>query len=127
MEDSSSKRLYVLNHHIYEYRKGLRRLVLFTAVRTQQTYIEERLRRAHIEYYIQAINHSGINVFFGHKACIDVIRSFGCPSLRDLTPEQDFILGTLLGYDTVAQCARYVERVHFQCDRDCEHCVQRNQ
>jgi len=31
-------------------------------------------------------------------------------SLSDLTDEEDFILGTMLGYDRVKQCERYLKR-----------------
>ena len=31
-------------------------------------------------------------------------------SLDDVTPEEDFILGAMLGYDICAQCERYCER-----------------
>ncbi len=30
--------------------------------------------------------------------------------LNQLTPEEDFILGTMLGYDLCAQCERFCER-----------------
>ena len=30
--------------------------------------------------------------------------------LSQLTPEEDFILGAMLGYDICAQCERYCER-----------------
>ncbi|WP_270750017.1 DUF2023 family protein, partial [Fusobacterium hominis] len=31
-------------------------------------------------------------------------------SLKDFTPEEDFILGVLLGYNVEQQCKRYIER-----------------
>jgi hypothetical protein len=31
-------------------------------------------------------------------------------SLSNLTDEEDFILGTMLGYDRVKQCERYLKR-----------------
>ncbi|NOQ22345.1 MAG: DUF2023 family protein [Candidatus Aegiribacteria sp.] len=37
--------LKVLNHHVYEYRKGLRDLVLHTLPMTLKNHAEERLRR----------------------------------------------------------------------------------
>ena len=50
-----------------------------------------------------------LNVFFGDKPCVDVIKSFNQPHLSKLNPEQDFILGVLLGYDKTKQCERYLK------------------
>lgn len=38
--------------------------------------------------------------------------------LNLLTPEEDFMLGTMLGYDICAQCERYCERKN-RCNRQC--------
>ncbi|MBN2063189.1 MAG: DUF2023 family protein, partial [Sedimentisphaerales bacterium] len=32
----------------------------------------------------------------------------GKPKLSDFTPEEDYILGIMLGYDRLKQCQRYV-------------------
>ena len=40
--------------------------------------------------------------------------------LNQLTPEEDFILGAMLGYDICTQCERYCERKE-RCDGDCKH------
>jgi hypothetical protein len=37
-----------------------------------------------------------------------VIRAIGKTSLSDYTPEEDFILGTMLGYGRLQQCVRYI-------------------
>lgn len=39
--------------------------------------------------------------------------------LNQLTPEEDFILGAMLGYDICAQCERYCKRKG-QCDGNCK-------
>ncbi|MFP4053733.1 MAG: DUF2023 family protein, partial [Phycisphaerae bacterium] len=48
------------------------------------------------------------NVFFGADDCVAVLRAFGKASLSDYTPEEDFILGTMLGYGRLEQCVRYI-------------------
>ena len=73
--------LKVLMNHIYEYKKGVRRL----------------------------------NLFFGKKECLDAIRMIVTKPLCQLTPEEDFILGAMLGYDICAQCERYCERKKKVC------------
>jgi hypothetical protein len=40
----------------------------------------------------------------------DAIRLMVNKPLSQLTPEEDFILGAMLGYDICAQCERYCER-----------------
>jgi hypothetical protein len=100
----------VFQHHLYEYRKGLRRMVLHTAPCACRHEIEEKLRSCGIHYHIAPVTSSKINVFFGDADCVDVIRSFGVDCLSHLTHEQDFILGALLGYDLILQSKRYLER-----------------
>ncbi|MEA2033756.1 MAG: DUF2023 family protein [Euryarchaeota archaeon] len=100
----------VLTHHIQEYKKGLRTLVLHTARATNRTAIEKRLNWAMIDYYIQEVNEKKINVFFGDSICIDVIKQMHFTSLSNLTDEEDFILGTMLGYARLKQCERYLKR-----------------
>ena len=100
----------VLTHHIQEYKKGLRTLVLHTARASNRTAIEKRLNWAMIDYHIQEVNEKKINVFFGDSICIEVIKQMNFTSLSSLTDEEDFILGTMLGYDRVKQCERYLKR-----------------
>ncbi|ACO79374.1 hypothetical protein AvCA_32120 [Azotobacter vinelandii CA] len=38
------------------------------------------------------------------------MRTIVTKPLHELTPEQDFILGTLLGYDREQQCLRFLTR-----------------
>lgn len=100
--------LRVFNHHIYEYKKGIRSLILTTEKSKHRQSIEEKLQKNEIPYIIhEHRNKELINVFFGEEPCIAVIRTFN-PRLNKLNAEQDFILGVLLGYDKVAQCNRYM-------------------
>lgn len=100
----------VFNHHIYEYKRGLRNLILHTTKRSYQAEIEKRLTDEHIAYIISTVNDTKINVFFGHRHCIEILASFDTLSLDKLTHEQDFILGIMLGYDRLKQCKRYMEK-----------------
>ncbi len=103
--------LRVFSHHIYEFKKGLRNLILTTEKQTNREVIVNRLEREKISYLIQEVDNKKINVFFGNPDCINVIKSFNQPKLNEYTPEQDFILGTLLGYDKIQQCQRYLKMI----------------
>ncbi len=100
--------LRVFNHHIYEYKKGLRNLILTTEKAKYRDVIEEKLQHNGISYIIHDIKGDKINVYFGADPCIEVVKTFS-PKLNKLTPEQDFILGIMLGYDRVKQCERYLK------------------
>ena len=91
----------VLCHHIYEYKKGLRNLVLHTMSSAELDLAEEKLRRNNISYFIQYVTSQKINIFFGKHQCVSIIRSFNKQSLSNFTPEEDFILGVMLGYDRI--------------------------
>ncbi len=98
--------LRVFYHHIYEYKKGLRSLVLTTEKADNRWIIESKLQKEQIPYVINNVNGKNINVFFGNKDCIRVVSTFDS-RLDKLTPEQDFMLGIMLGYDKILQCKRY--------------------
>jgi hypothetical protein len=100
----------VFNHHIYEYEKGLRNLILHTASIDDREFIERKLEKRKIPYLIQQISPERMNVFFGHKCCIDVVKSINKVRLNEYTDEEDFILGTMLGYDRLLQCRRFLKR-----------------
>lgn len=102
--------LRVFTHHIYEYKKGLRNLILTTEKKTNEEVISDRLERENIDYLIQDIGPNKINVFFGNPKAVEVIKSFKNSILYKYSPEQDFILGTLLGYDKIQQCERYLKQ-----------------
>ena len=100
--------LKVFHHHIYEYKKGIRSLILTTEKSEYRKPIENRLKKENIDFAIQNVSDKKINVFFGAKQCIEVVKTFIHKKLNELSPEQDFILGTLLGYDKVQQCERFM-------------------
>jgi len=100
----------VLMNHIYEYQKGVRRMILFTCNRRLEQMATRRLERQHINYVVQNAGKENINVYFGRRECLDAIRLIVTRPLNELSPEEDFILGAMLGYDICAQCERYCER-----------------
>ena len=102
--------LKVLMNHIYEYQKGVRRMVLFTFNKKNEAFARTRLERQHIEYVIQPVGNDRLNLFFGKRECLDAIRMIVTKPLCQLSPEEDFILGAMLGYDICAQCERFCER-----------------
>lgn len=100
----------VLNHHIYEYKKGLRNLVLHTMCSVDIKLAEEKLLRHNITYFIQFVTPQKVNIFFGKEQCVKIIQSFNKKSLTDFSDEEDFMLGIMLGYDRMQQCDRYIQR-----------------
>ncbi len=102
--------LKVLSNHIYEYRKGVRRMVLFTFNKKYKDYALERLEHQGIDYILQPIGNDRLNLYFGRRECLDAIRLIVTKPLSELSPEEDFILGAMLGYDICAQCERFCER-----------------
>lgn len=107
----------VLMNHIYEYKKGVRRMVLFTFNKKYEEYAVGRLRRQNISYIITPVGNDRMNLFFGRPECLDAVRLMLTRPLNMLSPEEDFILGAMLGYDICAQCERY-------CERKCRECKQ---
>lgn len=100
----------VLMNHIYEYQKGVRQMILFTCPRKYEQYAIKRLESQRIDYVLQPAGKKNLNLYFGRKECLDAIRLMVTRPLNELTPEEDFILGAMLGYDLCAQCQRYCER-----------------
>lgn len=107
-----SAELRVFLHHIYEYEKGVRRMVLCTLRDEERAFACERLAQKHIDYLVQPTpGQQRVNIFFGHPDCIRAVSLFaeGRP-LNSLSAEEDFIIGALLGYDVCVQCKRYCRR-----------------
>ena len=102
--------LRVLSEQIYQYKKGVRKMVLYTFPERYRQQALDKLEGQGIDYFVQPVGNSRINLFFGRKECMDTIRKFIHQPLNELTPEEDFILGTLLGYDICSQCERYCKR-----------------
>jgi len=107
----------VLMNHIYEFKKGVRNMVLFTFNKRYEEYALRHLERQGISYIVQPVGNDRLNLFFGKRECLDAIRVMVTRPLNQLSPEEDFILGAMLGYDICAQCERY-------CERKCRKCKQ---
>jgi len=106
----SATRLGVFANHVYEYRKGVRGMVLFTADVEDLPTIEARLEASGIDRFIQRVGARKANVVFGRPALVAVARRLMAEPLNRLSPERDFMLGSLLGYDAETRCLRYLER-----------------
>ena len=100
----------MLLHHIYEFRKGVRDLVLCTLSPTCAGLLIERLRSQGIDYLLQPVTEQKVNLYFGKRSCLDAVQTFVDKPLNKLTPEEDFMLGIMLGYDISMQCERYCKR-----------------
>jgi len=112
----------VFFHLLYEHSRGLRDLALYTIQPEDRDTIRRELELEGVSYLFRPIEDGRINVYFGHAACVDVIQSFGnCPHCR-LTPEQDFMLGIMLGYDRTRQCERFLGR-RAQCAERTDTCA----
>ena len=68
--------LKVLMNHIYEYKKGVRRMILFTCNRRYEAFAVQRLSRQAIDYVVQPAGKENVNVYFGRRECLDAIRLF---------------------------------------------------
>lgn len=97
-----------LNHHLYEFKRGVRGLILHTTRWSNRDAVAQRLKRAEVSYLLVRVGDNKMNVFFGRSACVEVVRSIGKSRLSQYTPEEDFLLGTMLGYDMEKQCERYL-------------------
>ncbi len=100
----------VFRHHLYEYQKGLRSLVLHTAPEEELPTMERLLQAHGVDYKIVRLHNGHSNVFFGSPDCLAVLEAIAKDNLCDFTEEEDFILGTMLGYGRLEQCRRYVQR-----------------
>ncbi len=84
-------------------------MILHTLEKSKIELVESRLKKENIDHVIYAVDDKKINVFFGAKECIDVVRKINKKSLVDYSPEEDFILGIMLGYGRKKQCERYLK------------------
>ncbi len=100
----------IVNHSLYELDKGVRQLFMLTVSWADLPGVVARLAAEQVDHYVHRLNDSRVNLFFGRAALVDTVRRFVDKPLCELTAEEDFMLGTLLGYDREQQCRRYLER-----------------
>ena len=110
----------VFNHLIYEYRKGVRDLILYTLPAHCEECVKRKLEKNGINFKIQRLSNGNFNLFFGKDECLMVVDKvcLGKP-LNLLTPEEDFILGILLGYSISEQCSRYCKKQNIRNNISC--------
>lgn len=99
-----------LPQYLYELKKGVRGLFLLTMSTAEAELVEKRLAKEGVEYFRHVVNDAKVNMFFGQSSSVAVVRTIVTGPLNLLTAEQDFILGTLLGYDREQQCQRFLGR-----------------
>lgn len=100
----------IVNHSLYELDKGVRQLFMLTVSWADLPGVVARLAAERVDHYVHRLNDSRVNLFFGRTALVETVRRFVDKPLCELTAEEDFMLGALLGYDREQQCRRYLER-----------------
>jgi hypothetical protein len=100
----------IFNHNLYEYRRGVRCLFMMTMSAHDSHQIVGRLCRECIAHYVHDVSGHKVNLFFGNPAFVETTRTVVNKPLTALSPEEDFMLGTLLGYDREQQCRRFLAR-----------------
>lgn len=108
--DSVPAELQLFMNCIYEYKKGIRSMVLLTMSSRHREFATRRLESNGIGYEIQTVSPEKMNLFFGREECMEVIRKIVIRPLNQLSAEEDFILGAMLGYDICQQCVRFCSR-----------------
>lgn len=100
----------VFHHLLYEYQKGLRDLCLFTCPKEYLNRVKSALDYQDIKYFVSPVGEDKINTFFGIEDCLEIIRQFSSEDLNRLTPEEDFMLGMMLGYAKAQQYHRFLKQ-----------------
>ena len=77
--------LKVFLNHVYEYKKGVRNMVLYTTNKKYEEFAVSRLNSQNIDYCIQPIGCNKINLFFGRRECIEGSYA-GLRYLRTMSP-----------------------------------------
>lgn len=108
--DADAPLMRLFHHHVYEYGRGVRSLFLMTLSTRELPPLLARLERHGIDHFVQQVSGTKVNLFFGRDAFVAVARAVVTRPLNLLTAEEDFMLGTMLGYDREQQCRRYLSR-----------------
>lgn len=93
---------------VYEYKKGVRRLAMYTCDDNECRFCIKKLEKSGISHMTAKAPNGKTNIFFGDCPCISILESFGKDKLNEFDEKEDFILGILLGYDVTKQCERYI-------------------
>lgn len=96
---------------VYEYQKGMRDLVLYTCECSNLSIFESFLKKLKIPYTLFFLAGEKVNLFFGSPVCLEIIAKFSSKELNKLTPQEDFILGIMLGYSRNEQYKRILSKI----------------
>lgn len=99
----------LLNAYIYEIKKGTKPMALLTVECSQSEKFLSKIKKNDLDFFVQNIEEKD-NIFFGVSDCIEIVSKFLDKSLSQLSSEEDFILGIMLGYSRIKQCRRYLNR-----------------
>lgn len=110
LADHGASVMRLFHHHVYEYGRGVRALFLMTLSTKELPPLLARLERHGIDHFVQQVSAAKVNLFFGRDAFVAVARAVVTRPLNALSAEEDFMLGTMLGYDREQQCRRYLTR-----------------
>ena len=61
-------------NHIYEFKKGIRNMVLYTINKKYEGFAVRRLEKQNICFLKQEVNAHKINLFFGKHECLDAVK-----------------------------------------------------
>lgn len=101
----------LLPQYIYELGRGVRQMFLLTMTPHEAEAVLARLNREGIACYLQPVNDLKVNLYFGKPQFVAVAQRIAVRPLSQLSAEEGFMLGTLLGYDREQQCQRYLGRL----------------
>ena len=118
--DLTAATLKIFHHHLYELAKGLRPLAMMTLSSEGAGAVVTELVGSGTPHHVQRACRNKVNVVFGRPSAVATARRLLERRLCDLTDEQDFMLGILLGYDREQQCLRYLARVEAAAVRPAE-------
>ncbi len=95
---------------IYEYKKGMRDLALYTCAEGDKQDYKNLLELTKTPYCIYELENCKVNIFLGNPKCLEILSKFSNTNLSKITPEEDFILGIMLGYSREEQYSRILGR-----------------
>ncbi len=99
-----------LDYCLQAYRRGRQPLFMLALPEHLAIGAGRRLVREAVDYHVQPVMPGRVNLFFGQTPCVELVRSMVCKPLYQLSHEEDFILGVLLGQDLRQQCLRWLVR-----------------
>lgn len=95
---------------VYEYKKGVRDLVLFTCTKSQAVEYIKYLTKLRIKYLVVTVGGGKTNLFFGNNKCLQILKAFSSLNLDEISAQEDFILGIMLGYSRAEQYSRLLTK-----------------